>query len=127
MTGKSKFDPAAIRLLGTSVEKATRHTFAEVVRQHQMIELWQAAQREKDQTREHVRLIETSRKEGRILQVIITPMTTAPSSKLVILQDLTRIRRLETIRRDFISNISHDLRTPLASLNLLVKPCKTGH
>ena len=119
-------NPAAMRLLGTSLEKTIGHTFAEVVRQHQMIELWQAAQREKDQTREHVRMIETSRKEGRILQVIITPMTTTPSSKLVILQDLTRIRRLETIRRDFISNISHDLRTPLASLNLLVETLQNG-
>ncbi|MCD4672147.1 MAG: cell wall metabolism sensor histidine kinase WalK [Anaerolineaceae bacterium] len=119
-------NPAAARLLGTTADKATKHTFAEVVRQHQMIELWQKSQQDVDQNREYVEMIETGRKEGRILQVIITPMTTTPSSSLVILQDLTRVRRLETIRRDFISNISHDLRTPLASLNLLVETLQNG-
>lgn len=119
-------NPAATRLLGTSMKKAIHHTFAEVVRQHQMIELWQEAQKDLEHAKEHVCMVETSRNEGRILQVIITPMTTTPSSQLVILQDLTRIRRLETIRRDFISNISHDLRTPLASLSLLVETMQNG-
>jgi two-component system phosphate regulon sensor histidine kinase PhoR len=42
------------------------------------------------------------------------------------LQDLTRIRRLETVRRDFISNISHELRTPLAGLKALVDTLRDG-
>jgi two-component system phosphate regulon sensor histidine kinase PhoR len=45
---------------------------------------------------------------------------------LVILQDLTRVRRLETVRRDFISNISHELRTPLASLKALADTLRDG-
>jgi two-component system, OmpR family, phosphate regulon sensor histidine kinase PhoR len=47
-------------------------------------------------------------------------------SYLVILQDLTQIRRLETVRRDFISNISHELRTPLAGLRALVETLRDG-
>ncbi len=42
------------------------------------------------------------------------------------LQDLTRVRRLETVRRDFISNISHELRTPLAGLKALVDTLRDG-
>jgi two-component system, OmpR family, phosphate regulon sensor histidine kinase PhoR len=42
------------------------------------------------------------------------------------LQDLTRLRRLETIRRDFISNISHEIRTPLASMKALTETLKEG-
>lgn len=45
---------------------------------------------------------------------------------LVILQDLTHIRRLETMRRDFVSNVSHELRTPLASLKALVDTLRDG-
>jgi two-component system phosphate regulon sensor histidine kinase PhoR len=45
---------------------------------------------------------------------------------VVILQDLTKIRRLDTVRRDFISNISHELRTPLASLKALVDTLRDG-
>ena len=44
----------------------------------------------------------------------------------IVLQDLTRIRRLETVRRDFISNISHELRTPLAGLKALVDTLRGG-
>jgi two-component system phosphate regulon sensor histidine kinase PhoR len=48
------------------------------------------------------------------------------SGYLVILQDLTHVRRLETVRRDFISNISHELRTPLAGLKALVETLRDG-
>jgi two-component system phosphate regulon sensor histidine kinase PhoR len=39
---------------------------------------------------------------------------------------LTRVRRLETVRRDFISNVSHELRTPLASLKALTETLQQG-
>jgi signal transduction histidine kinase/HAMP domain-containing protein len=35
---------------------------------------------------------------------------------VVVLRDLTEIRRLETIRRDFVANVSHELKTPLTSI-----------
>jgi two-component system phosphate regulon sensor histidine kinase PhoR len=36
------------------------------------------------------------------------------------------MRRLETVRRDFITNISHELRTPLASIKALTETLKAG-
>ena len=33
---------------------------------------------------------------------------------VLVLRDITRLRRLERIRRDFVANISHELRTPIA-------------
>ncbi len=35
---------------------------------------------------------------------------------LIVLHDLTALRRLETVRRDFIANASHELKTPLTSI-----------
>jgi len=35
---------------------------------------------------------------------------------LIVLHDVTRVRRLETVRRDFIANLSHELKTPITAL-----------
>jgi two-component system phosphate regulon sensor histidine kinase PhoR len=59
------------------------------------------------------------------LQLIVAPDQQS-SGTLLLVQDLTRIRRLETVRRDFISNISHELRTPLASLKALTETLQDG-
>jgi two-component system phosphate regulon sensor histidine kinase PhoR len=116
-------NPAAARLLGTDTESALGRSFAQVARDHRIIELWQECCAECE---ERVAPVEIGRLEA-FVQVIVTPLWDAdPNSCLVILQDLTRVRRLETVRRDFISNISHELRTPLASLKALVETLRDG-
>jgi two-component system phosphate regulon sensor histidine kinase PhoR len=35
---------------------------------------------------------------------------------LVVLSDITRLKKLETIRRDFVANVSHELRTPITAV-----------
>ena len=117
-------NPAAIQILRTSQGDALGHTFAEVVRHHQIIDLWRKCQ---DTDEQQGALIETSGEQGRFLQVIITPfIELQQSGYLLILQDLTALRRLETIRRDFISNISHDLRTPISSMRLMTETLQNG-
>jgi two-component system, OmpR family, phosphate regulon sensor histidine kinase PhoR len=36
---------------------------------------------------------------------------------VLVLHDLTEVRRLETVRRDFVANVSHELKTPLTSIS----------
>ncbi|MGQ0830981.1 MAG: sensor histidine kinase [Microthrixaceae bacterium] len=40
---------------------------------------------------------------------------------LVVIEDITERRRLEAIRRDFVANISHELKTPVGALGLLAE------
>ena len=36
------------------------------------------------------------------------------AGRVLLLEDVTAVRRLETVRRDFVANVSHELRTPVA-------------
>lgn len=36
---------------------------------------------------------------------------------VLVLHDLTEVRRLEAVRRDFVANVSHELKTPLTSIS----------
>ena len=115
---------AASRMLDVIPERSVGQSFAAVVRHHQLIALWHLS-RKRDE--EQIEALETNLPHGRFLQVIITPLPDRPAlGSLVILQNLTRIRRLETVRRDFISNISHELRTPLASLRAVTETLQDG-
>jgi len=44
-----------------------------------------------------------------------------PVGALAIIADLTEKRRLEAVRRDFVANISHELKTPVGALSLLAE------
>ena len=59
------------------------------------------------------------------LQLVVLP-DPGTGGSLLLVQNLTRVRRLETVRRDFISNVSHELRTPLASLKALTETLSDG-
>lgn len=45
---------------------------------------------------------------------------------LIVLNDVTRIRRLENIRRDFVANVSHELKTPITSIKGFVETLLGG-
>ncbi len=113
----------AAKLLDVDETQALRRTFVQVVHHHQLIKLWQQC---RESQQEQFQVVEISHQDI-FLQAIMTPFREAGKEGcLVILQDLTRIRRLETVRRDFISNISHALRTPLAGLKALVDTLRAG-
>jgi two-component system sensor histidine kinase SenX3 len=44
-----------------------------------------------------------------------------PLGVLAIIEDISERRRLEDIRRDFIANVSHELKTPIGALGLLAE------
>jgi two-component system, OmpR family, phosphate regulon sensor histidine kinase PhoR len=46
---------------------------------------------------------------------------------VVVLHDLTDLRRLETIRRDFVANVSHELKTPLTSISGYAETLLSDH
>ncbi len=45
---------------------------------------------------------------------------------LVVMNDVTKLRRLENVRRDFVANVSHELRTPITSIRGYVETLLDG-
>ena len=61
------------------------------------------------------------------LSVQVTPLVGDPAAgAVVVLHDTTELRRLETLRRDFIANVSHELKTPLSSIKAYAETLQQG-
>jgi len=112
-------NPAAGRLFQFS--DPVRHSIAEVVRNHKLVEAWRRCQQTRQMQSESVEVPA----RHQFLQLVVIP-DQHTSGSLLLVQDLTRLRRLETVRRDFVSNLSHELRTPLASLRALAETLQEG-
>ena len=118
--GRIQFANPASKKLFETVDPINR-SIVEVVRHHQLVEAWRRCQQTHELQSESIEV--PARRQ--FLQLVVIPDTHAGGS-LLLVQDLTRVRRLETVRRDFISNISHELRTPLASLKALTETLQNG-
>lgn len=63
----------------------------------------------------------------RFLRVIAVPlMTDGLTGSLLLFQDLTELKSLQTMRRELVGNISHELRTPLAGIKAIVETLQDG-
>jgi two-component system phosphate regulon sensor histidine kinase PhoR len=51
---------------------------------------------------------------------------TPPSGAVLVLHDVTELRRLERLRSEFVANVSHELKTPLASIKAYVETLLGG-
>ena len=67
--------------------------------------------------------------EERVLQARGTSLRGGrgqPVGAVIVLNDVTHLRRLENIRRDFVANVSHELKTPITSIKGFVETLLDG-
>ncbi len=61
------------------------------------------------------------------LSVMLTEMSGETRSGLILsFHDLTELRRLESLRQEFVANVSHELKTPLSSIKAYAETLREG-
>jgi len=112
---------AAARMFGFSRVKDKNPSFIEVVRDYECDALVKKSINSGDIQAASVKI----RGKNQYLDITVRP-NTKNRNYIVIVKDLTEKRHLEEIRRDFISNVSHEFRTPISSIKLIAETLVDG-
>lgn len=118
------FNAAAGEIFGVPADRAANRALIEIVRNFELDRRVGATLRDgAEETSE----LAFSAAQERYLQVTTRALGgSGERSALVIVTDQTRVRELETLRREFVSNVSHELRTPLTAVKLMVETLQSG-
>ncbi|MGD0794182.1 MAG: ATP-binding protein [Dehalococcoidales bacterium] len=117
-------NPAAKRLFGFQEADAVNRPLIEVVRDHEVNDIMkQCLKTGREQNTQF-----ESGLARHFLRVIAVPVREQDrlNGALVLLQDLTELRNLQTMRRELVGNISHELRTPIAGIKAMVETLRDG-
>jgi two-component system, OmpR family, phosphate regulon sensor histidine kinase PhoR len=121
-----RMNEAAARLLGVEAARAEGRSLPEIVRSIDLHNLVAAVIATQQPVEGEVVLRD---REPRYLHVHGTVLRDVPKGRngaLLVLHDVTDRKRLESIRRDFVANVSHELKTPVTSIQGYVETLLDG-
>jgi two-component system, OmpR family, phosphate regulon sensor histidine kinase PhoR len=102
-------------LFGVGAGRGEGKPFLEVVRNADLHEIFRSGRTAGGVFRQELRLVHPAE---RILRVTAVPLRLAGEEPglVLVIDDITELRRLEQVRTEFIANVSHELRTPLTAI-----------
>lgn len=105
-------NPGAARAFGKSDEDLTGKKLIEVIRNKEFSDMFYEVLESKSSCQREVSLLYP---KNQILRINCVPLEgdSVVSGVLFVLHDITEIKRLESIRTEFVANVSHELKTPL--------------
>ena len=116
-------NPAAGQLLGFDPADAIERPLLEVTRNRPVLE---ALAFSKDSSSQYME-VELDDNHNRVIGVNATLLSSEPSTRcILVLHDLTELRRLESLRQEFVANVSHELKTPLSSIKAYAETLLNG-
>ncbi len=115
-------NPAAAAVLGLRPDQLLGRDFSEAVPEHRLQELVSQCAAAGQAQAARVEL----QRPRQVLNVAAIPLSELPSGQVLLtLHDSTEVVQAETSRREFVSNVSHELRNPLAAIRAMVETLET--
>jgi two-component system phosphate regulon sensor histidine kinase PhoR len=107
---------AAERLLGVEAEQSRGRLLQEVIRQPELHVFVGAALTQPMSPSVEFELSGARPITVEVTSEVLSADNGEPSGLLVLLNDITHVRRFESLRSDFAANVSHELRTPITNI-----------
>jgi two-component system phosphate regulon sensor histidine kinase PhoR len=116
----------AAQLLEIDGVSATEHSIEETIRNVDIQRFMRYTLMSSAPTEEDITLSAEKPVSLRARGTYLTDHQGNKSGAVIVLSDMTRMQRLENIRRDFVANVSHELRTPITSIKGFVETLLDG-
>ncbi len=113
---------AAAVILRARRQGATGRRVREITRVREVSEALAAALHQGEEVSREIRLPGTSPEQ--VVRLHAAPLKgegDLSTGAVAVLHDITELRRLEDVRRDFVANVSHELKTPLTAIGAMVE------
>ena len=117
-----QMNSAAGKILGASPETSVSKPIWEVTRISQVCDILSRTLRSGRDVKDELRL--ATRSQDRVVEMLASPLLDGEGElvgAVVVLHDVSDLHRLQTVRRDFVANASHELKTPIAAIRALVE------
>jgi two-component system, OmpR family, phosphate regulon sensor histidine kinase PhoR len=109
------------KLLNIEPQKAYGRNIEEVIRNVELLEFVRDTLDSTQPIESEMFLLAESERFFQLHGTSLSENVGKKTGAVIVLTDMTRMRRLENIRRDFVSNVSHELRTPVTSIQGFVE------
>jgi two-component system phosphate regulon sensor histidine kinase PhoR len=117
---------SAAALLKVDPEKVEGKSIQEVVRNIGLQRFVEDALSSDRATEGYVTLVDDVERFLQVHGSILKDESGLPIGVLVVFNDVTELRALENVRRDFVANVSHELKTPITSIKGFVETLLDG-
>jgi two-component system phosphate regulon sensor histidine kinase PhoR len=111
------------QLLEFNPKTALGLRFWEIVRQRPMVSLVDRAIETAEPQREE---FDWRGNPSKSLLIHVSPLREKPGGAIIVIHDTSELRRLERLRHEFVANVSHELKTPLAIIQAAVETLRDG-